>query len=217
MSTTAEAIEIHPFQIDVSDDALADLRRRIAATRWPSKELVDDRSQGVQLATMKELARYWANEYDFGRLQARLNALPQFTTEIDGVDIHFIHVKSRHENALPLIMTHGWPGSVVELLETDRPTHRPDRARRSRRGRVPPRAAVHPRLRLLRRADRARLGPDPHRPGLGRADAAAWLHPVRRTRRRRGLPGHRRDGPPWTRRVDRHPHEPAHTGAGRRR
>ncbi len=118
MSTTAEAIEVRPFQIDTSDDALADLRRRIAATRWPSKELVDDRSQGVQLATMKELARYWANEYDFGRLEARLNALPQFTTEIDGVDIHFIHVKSQHDNALPLIMTHGWPGSVVELLET---------------------------------------------------------------------------------------------------
>ena len=94
------------------------MRRRIAATRWPSKELVADRSQGVQLATTRALADYWANEYDFGRVEARLNALPQFTTEIDGVDIHFIHVKSRHENALPLIMTHGWPGSVIELLET---------------------------------------------------------------------------------------------------
>ena len=118
MSATAEAIEIRPFQIDISDDALADLRRRIAATRWPTKELVADRSQGVQLATMQALADYWANEYDFGRVEARLNALPQFTTEIDGVDIHFIHVKSRHENALPLIMTHGWPGSVIELLDT---------------------------------------------------------------------------------------------------
>ena len=94
------------------------MRRRIAATRWPSKELVPDRSQGVQLATTRALADYWANEYDFGRVEARLNALPQFTTEIDGVDIHFIHVKSQHENALPLIMTHGWPGSVIELLET---------------------------------------------------------------------------------------------------
>ena len=94
------------------------MRRRIEATRLPSKELVEDRSQGVQLATIQELARYWTTEYDFGRIEARLNALPQFTTEIDGVDIHFIHVRSQHEDALPLIMTHGWPGSVIELLET---------------------------------------------------------------------------------------------------
>jgi pimeloyl-ACP methyl ester carboxylesterase len=114
----AEDSTIRPFHIDVPEDELAELRRRIAATRWPSKELVEDRSQGVQLATIQELARYWANDYDFGRIEARLNALPQFITEIDGVDIHFIHVKSAHEDALPLIMTHGWPGSVIELLET---------------------------------------------------------------------------------------------------
>ena len=107
---------IRPFHVDVSDEALEDLRRRIAATRWPSKELVADRSQDVQLATMQELARYWTTDYDWRACEARLNALPQFKTEIDGVDIHFIHVKSRHEDALPLIMTHGWPGSVVELL-----------------------------------------------------------------------------------------------------
>ena len=95
MSTTAEAIEVRPFQIDISDDALADLRRRIVGDAWPSKELVEDRSQGVQLATTRALADYWANEYDFGRVAARLNAVPQFTTRIDGVDIHFIHVKSR--------------------------------------------------------------------------------------------------------------------------
>jgi pimeloyl-ACP methyl ester carboxylesterase len=118
MSTTAEAIEVRPFKVDISDDAVADLRRRIAATRWPSKELVADRSQGVQLATTRALADYWANEYNFGRVEARLNALPQFTTEIDGVEIHFIHVKSKHEDALPLIMTHGWPGSVIEMIDT---------------------------------------------------------------------------------------------------
>ena len=112
--------DIRTFRIDIADEQIDDLRRRIAATRWPSKELVDDRSQGVQLATMKELARYWTTEYDWRKCEARLNALPQFTTEIDGVDIHFIHVKSPHEDALPLIMTHGWPGSVVELLETNR-------------------------------------------------------------------------------------------------
>jgi pimeloyl-ACP methyl ester carboxylesterase len=122
MSSTVEtATEIRPFHSEIPEEQIDDLRRRIAATRWPSKELVDDRSQGVQLTTLKELARYWADDYDFGKLEARLNALPQFTTEIDGVEIHFIHVKSPHENALPLIMTHGWPGSVVELLETVRP------------------------------------------------------------------------------------------------
>jgi len=113
-----DATAIHPFRVDVPEAELAELRRRIAATRWPSKELVADRSQGVQLATLQELARYWTSEYDWRQCEARLNALPQFTTEIDGVEIHFIHVRSRHENALPLIMTHGWPGSVIELLET---------------------------------------------------------------------------------------------------
>jgi pimeloyl-ACP methyl ester carboxylesterase len=114
----ANETEIRPFRVDVPDEAIADLRRRIAVTRWPSGELVADRSQGVQLATIRELARYWTNEYDWHACEARLNALPQFKTEIDGVDIHFIHVRSQHENALPLIMTHGWPGSVIELLET---------------------------------------------------------------------------------------------------
>ena len=114
----ATQAEIRSFQVDIPDQQLDDLRRRIAATRWPTKELVADRSQGVQLATLQELARYWNTEYDFARLQDRLNAVPQFTTEIDGIEIHFIHVRSRHENALPLIMTHGWPGSVVELLDT---------------------------------------------------------------------------------------------------
>jgi hypothetical protein len=119
MSSASESgVDIRPFQVEIPEEELAELRRRIRATRWPSKELVADRSQGVQLATLQELARFWTTEYDWRRCEARLNALPQFTTQIDGVDIHFIHVKSPHENALPLIMTHGWPGSVIELLET---------------------------------------------------------------------------------------------------
>jgi pimeloyl-ACP methyl ester carboxylesterase len=119
MSTTVQAAtDIRPFHVEIPEQQIDELRRRIAATRWPSKELVDDRSQGVQLATLKELARYWASDYYFGRVQERLNALPQFTTEIDGVEIHFIHVRSPHEDALPLIVTHGWPGSVIELLDT---------------------------------------------------------------------------------------------------
>jgi hypothetical protein len=112
---------IRPFEVNVPQEALDDLQRRILATRWPSKELVPDRSQGVQLTTLKELATYWATDYDFGRLEARLNALPQFITQIDGVDIHFIHVKSLHEDALPLIMTHGWPGSIIEQLKITSP------------------------------------------------------------------------------------------------
>jgi pimeloyl-ACP methyl ester carboxylesterase len=119
MSSTVETpTEIRPFHVEVPEEELAELRRRIASARWPSRELVPDRSQGVQLATTQELARYWATEYDWRTCEAKLNALPQFTTNIDGVDIHFIHVKSPHEQALPLIMTHGWPGSVIELLET---------------------------------------------------------------------------------------------------
>jgi pimeloyl-ACP methyl ester carboxylesterase len=119
MSTTVEtAAEIGPFLADVPEERIDDLRRRIAATRWPTKELVDDRSQGVQLAAMQELARYWLEDYNFGRVEARLNALPQFATEIDCVDVHFIHVRSSNEHALPLIMTHGWPGSVIEQIDT---------------------------------------------------------------------------------------------------
>ncbi len=119
MSTTVDtATEIRSFQIEIPEEKIDDLRRRIATTRWPTGELVADRSQGVQLATMQALAGYWTDEYDWRRCEARLNVLPQFTTEIDGVEIHFIHVRSQHENAMPLIMTHGWPGSVVELLDT---------------------------------------------------------------------------------------------------
>jgi pimeloyl-ACP methyl ester carboxylesterase len=124
VSVTAET-EIRPFQLEVPEEKLDDLRRRIAATRWPSRELVDDRSQGVQLATTQALADYWGTEYDWRKCEAKLNELPQFMTEIDGLDIHFIHVKSPHEDALPLIMTHGWPGSVVELLETVGPLTNP--------------------------------------------------------------------------------------------
>jgi pimeloyl-ACP methyl ester carboxylesterase len=120
-STVGSATEIRPFHLDIPDDELAELRRRIEATRWPTKELVADRSQGVQLAALQELARYWATDYDWRKAEAKLNGLPQFTTEIDGVEIHFIHVKSPHKDALPLIMTHGWPGSVIELLETVSP------------------------------------------------------------------------------------------------
>jgi pimeloyl-ACP methyl ester carboxylesterase len=119
-SSTADSatVEINPFRIEVGEEDLADLRRRIAAARLPSGELVDDRSQGVQLTTIRELARYWQNGYDWRACESRLNALPQFTTRIEGLDVHFVHVRSPHPDALPLIITHGWPGSVVEMLGT---------------------------------------------------------------------------------------------------
>ena len=123
--TAAQDTRIRPFRVNVPRSDLTNLRQRLAATRWPTSELVEDRSQGVQLATLKELVRYWATDYDWRKAEKKLNAFPQFVTKIDGVDIHFIHVKSRHPNALPVIITHGWPGSVVELLEVIDPLTNP--------------------------------------------------------------------------------------------
>src|SRR5262249_15032520 len=117
-NSKATGEEVRPFTVEFSDEELDELRRRIEAVRLPTKELVDDRSQGVQLATIQALADYWTSDYDWGRFQETLNALPTFKTETDGLDVHFIHVKSEHEGAMPLIMTHGWPGSVIELLES---------------------------------------------------------------------------------------------------
>ena len=124
-ATTSTQFALRPFRVDMPEEAIADLRRRIAATQWPEQETVADQSQGVQLATIQELARYWATDYDWRKVEARLNALPQFITEIDGLDIHFIHVRSKHENALPLIVTHGWPGSVIEQLKIIDPLTNP--------------------------------------------------------------------------------------------
>ena len=194
------ATEIRPFELEIPDEQFAELRRRIEATRWPSSELVDDRSQGVQLATMQALVRYWTTEYDFGRLEARLNALPQFTTEIDGVDIHFIHVRSPHEDALPLIMTHGWPGSVVELLETVGPLTDP--TAHGGTPRTPSTWCCPPSPATASRESRgSSAGRGPHRRRLGGADEAARLHPLRRPGRRRRRLRRRLDGAPSTRRA----------------
>jgi hypothetical protein len=121
--TTTTAIR--PFHVHVPDEALVDLRRRINATKWPERETVTDASQGVQLATIQALARYWATDYDWRTCEAKLSALPQFITEIDGLDIHFIHVRSKHDNALPLIVTHGWPGSIIEQMKIIDPLTNP--------------------------------------------------------------------------------------------
>ncbi len=116
-SNAAPSGEIRPFRVHFPEEALVDLRRRVSATKWPSQEIVKDATQGVQLATMQKLARYWATDYDWRKIESKLNSLPQFITEIDGLDIHFIHVRSKHENALPMIVTHGWPGSIIEQLK----------------------------------------------------------------------------------------------------
>jgi pimeloyl-ACP methyl ester carboxylesterase len=125
VDATADTTAIRPFRVEVPEEALEELRRRITATKWPERETVNDASQGVQLATMQALARYWATEYDWRKCEARLNAVPQFLTEIDGLDIHFIHVRSKHDNALPLIVTHGWPGSIVEQMKIIDPLTNP--------------------------------------------------------------------------------------------
>ncbi len=124
-NTAAAADDIRPFRVNVPEAKLVDLRQRIAATQWPEKETVADESQGVPLTTMQELSRYWGTDYDWRKCEARLNALPQFITEIGGLDIHFIHVRSKHENALPLVVNHGWPGSIIEQLKIIDPLTNP--------------------------------------------------------------------------------------------
>src|SRR5690348_12278005 len=121
----AKSDPIRPFHVEIPEADLVDMRQRILATRWPEKETVTDLSQGVPLATMQKLARYWATEYDWRKVEAKLNAVPNFITEIDGLDIHFIHVRSKHENALPLVVTHGWPGSIIEQLKIIEPLTNP--------------------------------------------------------------------------------------------
>ena len=124
-AVASEGSAIRPFREKISEGVLTELRRRINATKWPERETVTDASQGVQLATIQALARYWATEYDWRKCEARLMALPNFITEIDGLDIHFIHVRSKHENALPLIVTHGWPGSIIEQMKIIDPLTNP--------------------------------------------------------------------------------------------
>ena len=205
--------EVRPFTIDVPEEQLADLRRRINATKWPDRET--DASQGVQLETIQALASYWATDYDWRKFEERFAALPHFITEIDGVDIHFIHVRSEHEDALPLIVTHGWPGSTIEQLKIIDPLTNPTGHGASASDAF---HLVIPSLagpRVLGEADRDRLGPHPHRPGLGRADEPARLHEVRRAGRRLGQRRHRADGPAEAAGIARHPHEHAGDGSAR--
>ena len=185
---------VRPFQVGFPEAELTDLRRRVNATRWPERETVTDDSQGVRLAMMQDLARYWATDYDWGKCEAKLNALPNFMTEIDGLDIHFIHVRSQHQDALPLIVTHGWPGSIIEQLKIIEPLTNPTAHGASADRRVPPGDSVAAGPRVLRQADRHRLGSRPHRTCLGRADEAPRIHPVCGAGRRLGRGRHADDG-----------------------
>ena len=173
---------IRPFRVEGPEAELIELRRRIDATRWPDRETVTDQSQGVQLATTQELARYWATEYDWRKCEARLKALPQFITEIDGLDIHFIHVRSKHENALPLIVTHGWPGSIVEQLKIVDPLTNPTAHGASASDAFHVVIPSMPGYGYSGKPTETGWGP-PHRPCLGRADEAPGLRAVRRAGR----------------------------------
>jgi pimeloyl-ACP methyl ester carboxylesterase len=190
----ADATAIRPFTFEAAEADLQELRARIAATRWPEKEPVDDQSQGVQLATIQALARYWETEYDWRECEARLKALPQFVTEIDGVDVHFIHVRSEQEDALPLIVTHGWPRLDHRAAEDHRSADESNGTRRECLGRLSPRDPVAAGLRVLRQAGHDRLGPRPDRAGVGGADGPPRLHEVRGARRRLGRDGRGCDG-----------------------
>ena len=204
---TDEAESIRPFRVQIPEATLVNLRQRLAATRLPDPET--DQSQGVQLATMKELVRYWQTEYDWRKAEARLNALPQFVTTIDGEEIHFIHVRSKHPNALPLIMTHGWPGSIFELLNVDRSADQSDGSRRAGGGRVRYRHPLDARLRVFRQADYDRMESSPHRARLGHLDEAPGLHPLRGAGRRLGRESLRGAGAPSAEGLAGDSHQPA--------
>jgi hypothetical protein len=208
MSTTVEAAtDIRPFHVDISDEALEDLRRRIKATRWPEKETVVDQSQGVPLALIQELASCWATDYDWRRCEAALNALPQFITEIDGLDIHFIHVRSQHDDALPLIVNHGWPGSIIEQLKiidrlTDPTAH--DGSAADAFDVVIP---SMPGYGFSGKPTSTGCGPERMGPSLGRTDEAPRLHTLRRPGRRLGRLRRRLDGRAAPSGFARHPHQ----------
>ena len=205
-STTGEP-SVRPFRISIPEEQILDLRRRIAATRWPDRETVNDQSQGIQLGKLKPLVEYWGSGYDWRKAEAKINALPQFMTRIDSLDIHFIHVRSRHPNALPLIMTHGWPGSVFELLKTVSPLTDPT----AHGGRVEDAFDLvmpsMPGYGFSEKPTDAGWGPDRIARSLGRTDEASWLHALRRPGRRLGFARLQCDGATGAAGPARHPHQ----------
>jgi hypothetical protein len=208
---TIQETAVRPFHINIPEEELDELRRRIRATRWPDQETVPDTSQGVQLKTMHQLADYWATEYDWRRCESRLNELPQFITEVDGLDIHFIHVRSTHEDALPIIVTHGWPGSIVEQLKVIEPLTNPTAHGGSAAD------AFHV---VIPSLPGYGLSGKPAAPGwnpirIAQAWATLMLLAVRSARRRLGERCFRDHWPAAAARTARHPHQHGGHGSGR--
>ena len=193
-ATTQTPAELKPFRVDIPDEALDDLRRRIAATQWPGKETVADDSQGVRLAMMQKLARHWATDYDWRACEAKLNALPQFVTEIDGLDIHFIHVRSPHEDALPLVVNHGWPGSIIEQLKIIEPLTDPTAHGASAADAFHVVIPSMPGYGFSGKPTSTGWGPE----RMGRVDASPRLQPLRGPGRGLRRVRRRPDGPPGT-------------------
>ena len=200
---------IRPFHVNVPEAELTELRRRINATKWPERETVTDATQGVQLATIQALARYWATEYDWRKIEAKLNALPQFITEIDGLDIHFIHVRSKHENALPLIVTHGWPGSIIEQMKIIDPLTNPTAHGGKAADAFDVVIPSMPGYGFSGKPTTTGWDARPHRTCLGRADEAPWVHEIRGARWRLGRDHHRTHGRAGGSGVARHSHQHA--------
>jgi hypothetical protein len=209
LADVVEATDIRPFQVNIPEADLTELRKRISATRLPEKETVADFSQGVPLATVQKLADYWATKYDWRKVEARLNAVPNFITEIDGLDIHFIHVRSKHENALPVIITHGWPGSIIEQLKLVEPLTNPTAHGGTAADAFGRGHSLDAGLWLFGEAHRHGLGGGANRPRLDGADEAPGIHEVRGARRRLGCCRRRHDGGTGTAGVARHSHQHA--------
>jgi hypothetical protein len=189
---------IRPFKFHAPQADLDDLHRRILATKWPEKETVTDATQGVQLATVKALAKYWADDYDWRKAEKKLNSYPQFITSIDGLDIHFIHVRSKHKNALPVIITHGWPGSIIEQMKIIDPLVNPTTYGGKPEDAFDVVIPSMPGYGIFRQASHHRLGHQTHCKCLGKINEALGLHQICGARGRLGCPGHRTNGPAST-------------------
>ena len=216
-AATAEASgdsSIRPFHYRATNEELADLKRRVAATRWPERETVNDTTQGVQLATMQKLADYWANHHDWRRAEAQLFSYPNFITNIDGLDIHFIHVKSKHPNALPVIITHGWPGSIIEQLKIIGPLTDPTAYGGTAADAFDVVIPSLPGYGFSGKTTDTGMGRAAHRQGVGRADEAARLHALRRAGRRLGQCDQRSDGASAAAGPARDPHQHVGDAAG---
>ena len=208
---------IRPFPVNVPEAELTELRRRINATKWPERETVTDATQGVQLATMQALARYWATEYDWRKIEARLNALPQFITEIDGLDIHFIHVRSKHENAMPLIVTHGWPGSIIEQMKIIDPLTNPTAHGGNASDAFDVVIPSMPGYGYSGKPTTTGWDPAHIARAWDRADEAPRVHEIRGARRRLGRSHHRTHGRAGASGIAGHSHQHAWRGSGRNR